>query len=128
VDPHYLGIALWRGRGWVNVKLTEPTAESEMLFAREFLIAKKNHLMTEQCITDRPESCVVQFRQVDSMDFGTYVGCYALYFAFANRHFPLPASHGVSRKPPLDGSFDHSPSAPVFGIESPAPSTTTLIL
>jgi hypothetical protein len=58
----------------MDVKLPEPAAESEMLFAREFLVPKENHLVTEQRITDCPEGCVVQFRQVHPMNLGTDVG------------------------------------------------------
>jgi hypothetical protein len=52
VDPQYLGIALGRGSGMMDVEFPKQPAEREMLFTGEFLVPKEDHLVTKECLMD----------------------------------------------------------------------------
>src|SRR5262249_42403256 len=56
----------------VNLELTKPAAEGEMLFRGQVLVMKENDLIVEQCLADLANDLVGERPgEIDASDFGT---------------------------------------------------------
>lgn len=58
----------------MNMEFPEAATERKMLFARELLVSKEEHLVTEECLVDLIEGRIIQLCQVDALNLGTDVG------------------------------------------------------
>jgi hypothetical protein len=58
----------------MNMEFPEAATERKMLFARELLVSKEEHLVTEECLVDLIEGCIIQLCQVDALNLSTDVG------------------------------------------------------
>ena len=47
----------------MNMEFPEAATERKMLFARELLVSKEEHLVTEECLVDLIEGCIMQLCQ-----------------------------------------------------------------
>jgi hypothetical protein len=74
VDLHYCGIAFGRGSDRMNMEFPEAATERKMLFARELLVSKEEHLVTEECLVDLIEGCIIQLCQVGTLNLSTDIG------------------------------------------------------
>ena len=54
----------------MNLQRTEPARESLTLIARDFLIAKEQHLVLNECCPHLVERVVADLSQVNSCDLG----------------------------------------------------------
>ena len=55
----------------MDLQLTKPAAEGEMLFRGQMLVAKENDLMDEQCLADLANDLVGEWPgEINASDFG----------------------------------------------------------
>ena len=55
----------------MNMEFPEAATERKMLFARELLVSKEEHLVTEECLVDLIECRIIQLCQIDALNLGT---------------------------------------------------------
>ncbi len=56
------------------MEFPEAATERKVLFARKLLVSKEEHLVTEECLVDLIEGCIIQLCQVNALNLSTDVG------------------------------------------------------